>query len=306
MARTVWDDIADDGKSDEQPTHAQGGGPPPIPGGPNKKKEDERKEHDVGVRLDIGDAGPTELGDADAALDAGPGAASGGRALARAGWWLAGLLGAGLVTLGAHHLHRSAQTKAALSAARDEAADARRAMLLAEDRATKAEDARANESKKLTTTVAAHDAERETTDKLIADLSSQVDTKDGEVSRDAGQVRVDLVDQILFKSGEADLSPNGKKVLDKVGGVLKTISDRQILVGGHTDKRAIHTAQFPSNWELSAARAVNVVRYLQDTVGVDPAKLAAAGFGEFHPRSKNLAKNRRIEILLTPIVAVKK
>jgi len=85
------------------------------------------------------------------------------------------------------------------------------------------------------------------------------------------------------------------------------LSDKQILIGGHTDDRPIHTAQFPSNWELSAARAVNVARYLAESVGVDPKHLTAAGFSEFHPRSKKeKSKNRRIEILLTPESALKK
>src|SRR5581483_4299768 len=112
-------------------------------------------------------------------------------------------------------------------------------------------------------------AEKEETDKVLAELRAKLDSKEGDVSSDASHITVNLVDQILFKSGDADLSPRGKEVLSKVGGVLKGLTDKQILIGGHTDDRSIHTPQFPSNWELSSARAVNVVRYLQDVAGVD-------------------------------------
>ena len=107
-------------------------------------------------------------------------------------------------------------------------------------------------------------------------------------------------------SGQAELSNHGKEVLGKVGGVLKNLRDQQILVGGHTDDRPIHTDRFPSNWELSAARAVNVARYLVETAGIDPHRVVAGGYSEFHPRGTDRAKNRRIELLLTPIVEVKR
>ena len=91
-------------------------------------------------------------------------------------------------------------------------------------------------------------------------------------------------------------------MLARVGDVLKPLADKQILVGGHTDDAPIHTARFPSNWELSTARAVNVVHFLADTVGVNPAKLTAAGYSQYHPRSADRAQNRRIELLLIPSV----
>ena len=84
------------------------------------------------------------------------------------------------------------------------------------------------------------------------------------------------------------------------------MKDQQILVGGHTDDRPIHTERFASNWELSTGRAVNVARYLVETVGVDPHRVVAAGFSQFHPRGANRAKNRRIELLLTPSVDAKR
>lgn len=212
-------------------------------------------------------------------------------------WLLLGLALAGGAVGGVKQLEDGAQRRREVSAARDEAADLRKQLFLAQDNATKAESARA----KTAATAKQLEEKASTNDKLIAQLKAQLDAKDGDVSSDKGSISVNLVDEILFKSGEAGISARGQKVLAKVGGVLKEVKDKQILIGGHTDDRPIHTAQFPSNWELSAARAVNVVHYLAETVGVDPARLTAAGYSEFHPRSKTeKAKNRRIEILLTP------
>jgi chemotaxis protein MotB len=218
-------------------------------------------------------------------------------------WLLFGLAGAGAVTLLIKDMAAQQDLHHQVAAARDESGDLRKQLFVAQDKLSTAESARA----KTAATAAQLQEKASTNDKLINELKSQLDAKDGDVSADKGSISVNLVDQILFKSGEADISPRGKQVLSKVGGVLKGITDKQILIGGHTDDRPIHTPQFPSNWELSAARAVNVVHYLAETVGVDAARLTAAGYSEFHPRSKrDKAKNRRIEILLTPTVEVAK
>jgi chemotaxis protein MotB len=97
-------------------------------------------------------------------------------------------------------------------------------------------------------------------------------------------------------------------VLARVGGVLATMDDKQIQVSGHTDSHPISeklAPQFPTNWELSTARAVNVVRFLQEKANVPAKNLVATGYGEYHPIASNKsstgrARNRRIEILLTP------
>jgi chemotaxis protein MotB len=218
-------------------------------------------------------------------------------------WLLCALTGTGLAASIASNLDERAHTKHALSTSRDESADLRRTLFATQDRLATDE----NDRSKQAQTAAQLRAKTDENDKLIADLKKELDSKDGDVSTDANRISVNLVDQILFKSGEAEISARGKEVLTKVGGVLKGLTDKQILIGGHTDQVPIHTPQFPSNWELSAARAVNVVHFLAETVGVDPARLTAAGYSEFHPRSKkDKAKNRRIEILLTPTVEVKK
>jgi len=130
---------------------------------------------------------------------------------------------------------------------------------------------------------------------------------------DGGRLRVGLVDKILFDSGAAAVSKRGEEVLARVGAVLATIDDKQIQVSGHTDKTPISgklASQFPSNWELSTARATNVVRFLSEKANVPPQRLVASGYAEYHPIASNKtaagrARNRRIEILLTPSLAPK-
>jgi chemotaxis protein MotB len=117
---------------------------------------------------------------------------------------------------------------------------------------------------------------------------------------------VDLVDKILFDSGSAELSARGKEVLARMGAVLGKVDDKQVQVSGHTDNVPI-AEKFPSNWELSVTRAVNVVRFLSETAKVPPKRLMAAGFGSHQPVASNgspagRARNRRIEILLIPLL----
>jgi chemotaxis protein MotB len=227
----------------------------------------------------------------------------------RLGWLTALLFLAGGAAVIAMALEAHVDHKAELARARDESADLRRALFLAADSLSRTEAARGAEKAKaaeLETQLKTKGAEKDEDQKLIADLKAKLDEKDGDISQEGGRISVNFVDEILFPSGEATLSAHGKEVLGKVGGVLKNLKEQQILVGGHTDDRPIHTTQFPSNWELSAARAVNVARYLVETSGVDPHRVVAAGYSEFHPRGANRAKNRRIELLLTPLVEVKR
>jgi chemotaxis protein MotB len=147
-----------------------------------------------------------------------------------------------------------------------------------------------------------------TYDKLHDKMKDEIAKGDISLSQDGGRLRVGLVDKILFDSGEAAISKRGEGVLARVGTVLASIDDKQIQVSGHTDKTPISdklTAQFPTNWELSTARATNVVRFLAEKASVPPERLVASGYGEYHPIANNKsaagrAKNRRIEILLTP------
>jgi chemotaxis protein MotB len=116
--------------------------------------------------------------------------------------------------------------------------------------------------------------------------------------------------EVLFPKGSAELTEEGKKELDKLARALKELEQQIppdinwiLRVDGHTDTDPINTPRFRSNWELSAARAISVVKYLISR-GVDPRRLAATGFGEFHPldprdTEEAKARNRRIELKLT-------
>ncbi len=115
---------------------------------------------------------------------------------------------------------------------------------------------------------------------------------------------VELPEGVLFDSGKAKLKDSGKSTLSQVGQVLSSIPNRQFQIAGHTDNIPIHTHRFPSNWELSTARAVEVARYLIDQ-GITADRLSAAGYADTQPVADNdtadgRAQNRRIEIVLVP------
>jgi chemotaxis protein MotB len=153
-----------------------------------------------------------------------------------------------------------------------------------------------------------------TYDQLQDKLKGELKSGDVSVTESNGKLRVDLVDKVLFNSGEAQVSKRGENVLLRLGAILAGIADKQIVVSGHTDETPIgekRSAQFPSNWELSVARATNVVRFLQEKASVPGERLVASGYGEFHPIASNKtaagrARNRRIEILLLPSLDPKK
>jgi chemotaxis protein MotB len=110
-----------------------------------------------------------------------------------------------------------------------------------------------------------------------------------------------LSEHALFDLGAADIAIEAQPLLQKIGAIISR-TDYLIRIEGHTDNLPIHTALFPSNWELSTARAVNVLRYFIENHNIDPRRLAAEGFSEFHPlvandRPENRAKNRRVEII---------
>jgi chemotaxis protein MotB len=109
---------------------------------------------------------------------------------------------------------------------------------------------------------------------------------------------------LLFEGGKADMKPAGQKAIKQIAAVLKTLPDRRFQVRGHTDSVAARTPRFASNWDLSASRAVEIVRQLI-THGVRPESLGAAGYAEFDPVApgdtvEGRAKNRRIEIIFVP------
>jgi chemotaxis protein MotB len=149
---------------------------------------------------------------------------------------------------------------------------------------------------------------RNTYDQLVQDMQAEIAQGQIQITRLADRLSVSMVDRILFPSGEADITPAGVRILQRVGNVLKTTEGKIIRVEGHTDNVAISDrlkSTFPTNWELSTARASNVVRFLQDTVGIAPERLQAVGLSEYHPIATNTtvkgrSQNRRIEIALLP------
>jgi chemotaxis protein MotB len=111
-----------------------------------------------------------------------------------------------------------------------------------------------------------------------------------------------LTDRVLFDSGAAELKPVAFPVLAQVAQILRTKATQPVMVEGHTDTVPIHGSLFPTNWELSTARASRVVRALIDG-GVPPARLSAAGYAALHPISTNgtapgRSRNRRVEVVL--------
>jgi len=140
-------------------------------------------------------------------------------------------------------------------------------------------------------------------DGLVGQLQQQVNDGNLKITQYKNMLTVDVADKILFDSGHADLKKDGKEVLLKVGAALQK-SDKYIRVVGHTDNVPLSSnAAYASNWDLSAARATTVVKFLQEQSKLDPTRLMAAGRGEYAPIAPNdtpanKQKNRRIEITL--------
>jgi len=169
-------------------------------------------------------------------------------------------------------------------------------------------------SEELQETVAAKEKElaelRSTQDALLDGLQKEIADKQVEVERFRDQLHVQMVDEVLFDSGESEIKPAGLEVLRRVGAALKKAENRRIEVQGHTDNVPIVgdlAKRFPTNWELSAARALNVARFLHAEDRLDPTLLSATAYSEYRPRDTNETdagrrRNRRIEIVLGPLL----
>ncbi|KEH93466.1 flagellar motor protein MotB [Clostridium botulinum] len=123
-----------------------------------------------------------------------------------------------------------------------------------------------------------------------------------QVKKDARGIILELKENILFDSGQADLKLSSKEILDKISALIESVPNG-IIIEGHTDNVPIHNSKYDSNWELSTQRAVNVLKYFVVIKGEKPEKFQAAGYGEYHPIAKNdnyvdRAKNRRVNILI--------
>ncbi|HEX8789878.1 MAG TPA: OmpA family protein [Polyangiaceae bacterium] len=139
---------------------------------------------------------------------------------------------------------------------------------------------------------------------FVQKFKSMIDAGQLKLATRNGRLVIQLPNDVLFDSGQTAIKPAGRDALLQVAKVLSTVPGRTFQVAGHTDNVPIQNARFPSNWELSTARAVEVVKLLV-AQGVAPGELSAAGYGEFDPVAGNdapdgRAKNRRIEITLQP------
>jgi len=203
-----------------------------------------------------------------------------------------------------------------LESQRDSLEKQRDSLTKEKDSLTRENDSLAKQRDSLAQQVAALDAQRtqlQATEKqsearydaLLANLSEELRKGQLQVRQLKGMLTVDVAEQLFFDSGRANLKDTGKQVLQKVAESLKGYEDKAVRIVGHTDNVPITKGLqkvFPSNWELSAARATTVVRFLQDA-GIAPERLVATGRAEYAPVSPNdttegRQKNRRIEITL--------
>jgi flagellar motor protein MotB len=154
---------------------------------------------------------------------------------------------------------------------------------------------------------------KSTYDTLVSDLKDQIQKQEVTIKEFQESLSLNFIDRILFEFGKADLTPEGEKILKKVGEALKNIKGKKIRVTGHTDPVPIRPDfmyKFPSNWELSAARAASVVRYFQDKISLDPKEMEAIGRSFYQPEASNdtkegRARNRRVEIFVAPQMEIK-
>lgn len=141
---------------------------------------------------------------------------------------------------------------------------------------------------------------------VAEDLRDMIDGIEVEQVRE--EISITLPGKKLFPPGSVELSKDGKEMLFKIASIIKEIEDRKIIIEGHTDNTQIAGSlrkEYPTNWDLSAKRAINVVKYLISEVGIDPKRLAAIAYGEYHPITPNATaegrdRNRRIVIDVLP------
>ena len=150
---------------------------------------------------------------------------------------------------------------------------------------------------------------KKTYDTLIRELHDKIDTKEAVIKDTEKKFSVTFVDRVLFHSGKTGITTEGRKILKKAGDILSEMRFGVIRIAGHTDNVPIRRgwrARFPTNWELSSARAAAVVRFFQKVSNIAPEKMEAVGFGSTQPIASNTtregrAKNRRVEITIAPM-----
>ena len=142
------------------------------------------------------------------------------------------------------------------------------------------------------------------TNNLTRSLSRD-ELKDVDVKVLKGVVYISLADNMLYRSGSYEISDKAMETLSKIAKIIKDYKDYDVMVEGNTDNVPINRTNIRNNWDLSALRASSVVQVLQNKFGIDPARLSAAGRGEYRPIADNTTesgrqRNRRTEIIITP------
>ncbi|MEA3543691.1 MAG: OmpA family protein [Thermodesulfobacteriota bacterium] len=152
---------------------------------------------------------------------------------------------------------------------------------------------------------------KNTYNQLVGALEEEIKRGELTISNLEGQLSVNLLNKILFDSGKTVIKKEGQRVLKNLGDVLGRFPDKALQIEGHTDNVQISSRlkeRYPTNWELSTARATSVVHFLQDNVGLQGERMIASGRSEYRPMTSNenaegRAMNRRIQILLVPFKA---
>jgi len=191
-------------------------------------------------------------------------------------------------------LSQSEQFSAALKKKSDE--------LISKEKLLQDRESALNDLKKV---VARQDSITNRLNKILHDALLGFKSDELSVEIKNGKVYVSMSDKLLFKSGSAAIEAKGIEAIKVLADVLNKNNDIDILVEGHTDAIPIKTAQYHDNWDLSAARAISIVRILTDEYNITPTRLTASGKGEFSPKATNAtpegrASNRRTEIILSP------
>jgi chemotaxis protein MotB len=149
---------------------------------------------------------------------------------------------------------------------------------------------------------------KSTCNALISEFKEEIEKQEIAVTESEQEISVSFLDRILFDFGSASITPQGTEVLTRVGEILRKSHSERIRIVGHTDNVPIASEYqhlFPSNWELSAARAAAVARFFQGESGLEPERMEIVGYSLYNPRASNeteegRARNRRVEILLIP------
>ena len=149
---------------------------------------------------------------------------------------------------------------------------------------------------------------KETYNDLVGQFQTEIASKEATIQELTEKLSITFVQDILFRLGQTSISANGRQTLEKIGTILKRNTTDKIVVMGHSDNLPIareYQERYPTNWELSSARAAAVVRYFQHTVGIDPRQMEAVGHSFYKPIAdndspENRAKNRRVEIFIMP------